>query len=72
MASQKPMTRQKVSRPVDPFMVKLHEITAKEIDALTKVEIDFLKARSSYLTEDEAEKFDVILNPKKPKTKAKK
>ena len=49
------------------FMDVLQKIASKDIPALTKSDKDFLKARKSYLTEEQLEKFDKILNPKKPK-----
>lgn len=44
---------------------KLKRIVKKEIPALTPDEIGFLKARSSYLTRDEREKYEEVLKPGK-------
>mgnify|MGYP006935473909 CR=1 FL=1 len=43
---------------------KLTEILAKEIQALTDNDIAFLKARSSYLSASEAEKYKKVLKEK--------
>jgi hypothetical protein len=40
---------------------RFEEITSKEVEALTPGDIDFLRARSSYLSSDQREKYRVVL-----------
>lgn len=49
----------------------LEQITKKEVHELTKLDIGFLKARVSYLTYTQKDKYKSVLEPK-TKTKTKK
>lgn len=51
---------------------KLDEILAKEIGILSEEEKGFLRARRSYLTASEAEKYSEILGAKKEEDEPKK
>lgn len=50
----------------------LEAICLKEIDALQETEIGFLKARSSYLSDEMKDKFSSILSDGETKKKSKK
>jgi hypothetical protein len=50
----------------------LKKITSKEVYELNSFEIAFLKARRSYLTKEEKEKFAEVLEDKKKENKVKK
>lgn len=50
-----------------PFQEILEDITKKEVKALTEGDIKFLRSRKSYLSEEELERYDSVINPK-PKT----
>jgi hypothetical protein len=45
----------------------LDKITSKELSILTKDDIAFLKARIDYLTPEQLEKYDSVLQTKKKK-----
>lgn len=49
----------------------LEQITKKEVHELTKLDVGFLKARVSYLTYTQKDKYKSVLEPK-TKTKTKK
>ncbi len=67
MPGSKPMTIQKASNVHEEprFMKELNRIVGKEADALNKNEKAFLRARASYLTEDQKETFKEALKVKK-------
>lgn len=69
MPSYKPMTIQKASNvhEVPVFMAELKRIAAKEVDALTVMEVAFLRARVSYLSAEEKKTFKSVLTVKKTK-----
>jgi hypothetical protein len=54
------------------FLDELKRITSKEPNALSSEEKAFLLARRSYLSKEEKEKFNDILNPKKEVKEVKK
>ena len=54
-----------------PFEEVLKEIVQKEVEALTPGNIQFLKARRSYLTKEELKRYASVLQPKQ-KTVSKK
>jgi hypothetical protein len=48
----------------EEFLEILKQIVSKEIHGLTEADIEFLRARKSYLSEEEAVKFAEILEEK--------
>lgn len=46
---------------VKTFLETLNDITKKEIQALTEHDVAFLKARKSYLTAEQLEKYESVL-----------
>ena len=55
----------------EEFLEVLKQITKKDIGSLTKTDIEFLRARKSYLSEEETEKFAEVLSEVKKETKKK-
>ena len=47
-----------------PFQEILDSVVKKELEALTPGDIQFLKARISYLTEEQLERDESVLKPK--------
>ena len=51
---------------ITDFKEKLKLIVEKEVRSLTTADIVFLKARRSYLTQEQLEKFDSVLTEETP------
>lgn len=54
---------------MEEFKIVLQKITAKDPEELTETDIIFLKARASYLSEEEKKKFAEILGSKESSEK---
>ena len=51
---------------ITDFKEKLKVLVEKEVNSLTREDIVFLKARRSYLTQEQLEKFDSVLTEETP------
>lgn len=53
---------------MDDFLTVLAAITSKNVDSITPGDIEFLKARKSYLTQEQLEKFAFVFGTQKKYT----
>lgn len=58
---------------MDSFTQKTFDrITSMDVSSMNRDEKNFVRARQSYLNEDQLKKFDKLLKPKQTKEKTKK